>query len=471
MPALQWFLEMSNSPIIVNKDRLAMADEQHVALLKQGVEGWNQWRENNYIIVPDLSGADLSRANLNHVNLTGAYLCETDLRMANVSDADLTGADLRGANLRGANLRGTTLNQANIAGADLSGAHLMLVNLIEANLTWANLSEANLKVANLTRANLSDANLKMANLSGANLSEVNFRLANLSEANLRMTNLIGANLEKIQALKTDFSKAILTGVCLDSWQTNSEVNLTDVICDYVYLGIGEEERHPEQGNFAPGEFINFLRNSLNRANFNSQNSVTAAQSYQVAIEANPSNLSPTLVEITEPVEPIQNPIVSPNLSQDGREITKSPQPVSPNWLQRIETIPQSPQPVSFNSSPGMEKNSQLPQPTQTNSSPDNLPKEIREIEDILRGIDRDLSRSKWSSVIEEIQKLLQDLTGSYPTNTPLEKVIVVAAAIKQMESNSPVKATIMNGVKEAGTEILNELVDHPLSKIFLAAIE
>ncbi len=411
-----------------------MADEQHVALLKQGVEGWNQWRESDYLIVPDLSGADLSRANLNHINLTGAYLCETDLKMANVSDADLTGANLRGANLRGANLRGTTLNQANLAGTDLSGAHLMLVNLIEANLTWANLSEANLKVANLTGANLSEANVKMANLSGANLSEVNFRLANLSEANLRMANLSGANLEKIQALKTDFSKAILTGVCLDSWQTNSEVNLTDVICDYVYLGINEEERRPEQGNFAPGEFINFLRNSLNRANFNSQNLITAVQSYHVAVENNQSNWSPTLVEITELVEPIEKQIISPNLSQETGEITEKTH-------------------------------------TNTNYSQANLPKEIWEIEDILKGIDRDLSRSKWSEVTEEIQKLLQDLTASYPTNTPLEKVIVVAAAIKQMEGNYPLKATIMNGVKEAGTEILNELVEHPLSKIFLAAIE
>lgn len=448
-----------------------MADEQHIALLKQGVEGWNQWRESDYLIVPDLSGADLSRANLNHVNLTGGYLCETDLRMANISDADLTGADLRGANLKGANLRGTTLNQANLAGADLSGAHLMLVNLIEANLTWANLSEANLKVANLTRANLSEANLKMANLSGANLTEVNFRLANLSEANLRMANLSGANLEKIQALKTDLSKAILTGVCLDSWQTNSEVNLTDVICDYVYLGIGQEERRPEQGIFAPGEFINLLRNSLNRADFNNNNSVTAVQSYQVAIDANQSNWSPTLVEITEPVEPIENLIISPNLSQDTGGITEQTQPISPNWLQRIEKIPQPPQPVSFNSSQGIEKSPQLAQLTKTNSSPANLPKEIREIEDILKGIDRDLSRSKWSEVTEEIQKLLQDLTASYPTNTPLEKVIVVAAAIKQMEGNSALKATILNGVKEAGSEILNELVEHPLSKIFLAAIE
>jgi len=31
-----------------------MADEEHVALLEQGVEVWNKWREENPGIVPDL---------------------------------------------------------------------------------------------------------------------------------------------------------------------------------------------------------------------------------------------------------------------------------------------------------------------------------------------------------------------------------------------------------------------------------
>ncbi len=438
---------------IEKKDRRAMADPQHLDLLKQGVEAWNQWRETNYFIVPDLSGADLSRANLNQVNLAGAYLCEVDLRMANLSDANLTGADLRGANLKGANLRGTTLNQTNLAGTDLGGAHLMLANLIEANLTWVNLIEANLKVANLTKANLSEANLKMANLS---------------EANLSMVNLSRANLEKTQSLKTDFSKAIFTGVCLDNWQTNSEINLTDVICEYVYLGISETQRLPEEGNFALGEFINLVRRGLNRDNFINPNPVTTVQNDRVAVNPNLPSLSPTVVEIPEEIPPSQNPIVSPKLSPEIDKIYEPPQPISPNWVQKIEEIPYPPQPIVFNPPPAIEK---TPPQIQNNPFPTNLPKEIMEVEALLKGIDRDLSKSKWSVVIEKIEKLLQDLTASYPTNTPLEKVIVVAAAIKQMEGNSTLKATIMNGVKEAGSETLKDLIKHPLKKIFLAAIE
>ena len=50
----------------------------------------------------NLSGADLSGADLSWANLSGADLSGADLRWANLSGANLSGADLRGANLSGA---------------------------------------------------------------------------------------------------------------------------------------------------------------------------------------------------------------------------------------------------------------------------------------------------------------------------------------------------------------------------------
>jgi uncharacterized protein YjbI with pentapeptide repeats len=47
-----------------------MANDEHVALLKQGVAAWNAWREENPNIQPDLSGAKLSGANLSNVATT-----------------------------------------------------------------------------------------------------------------------------------------------------------------------------------------------------------------------------------------------------------------------------------------------------------------------------------------------------------------------------------------------------------------
>ena len=36
-----------------------MANDEHVAILKQGVDDWNAWRRENPDIRPDLSGANL----------------------------------------------------------------------------------------------------------------------------------------------------------------------------------------------------------------------------------------------------------------------------------------------------------------------------------------------------------------------------------------------------------------------------
>lgn len=67
---------------------------------------------------------DLSGANLTRMNLQGV-----DLYRAKLSGADLTSTDLRGAYLRrtdlsGANLADTNLKNANMTDADLTGAIL-----------------------------------------------------------------------------------------------------------------------------------------------------------------------------------------------------------------------------------------------------------------------------------------------------------------------------------------------------------
>jgi hypothetical protein len=41
-----------------------MANDEHVAMLKKGVDAWNAWRAENPDIRPDLGEANLSGANL-----------------------------------------------------------------------------------------------------------------------------------------------------------------------------------------------------------------------------------------------------------------------------------------------------------------------------------------------------------------------------------------------------------------------
>jgi Pentapeptide repeats (8 copies) len=87
-----------------------MANDQHVAILKQGVGAWNAWRDENPNILPDLSGAVLcgllggmipGPTNLIGANLTRANLSDANLSAAALVDTDLTGADLTGCRIYG----------------------------------------------------------------------------------------------------------------------------------------------------------------------------------------------------------------------------------------------------------------------------------------------------------------------------------------------------------------------------------
>src|SRR3712207_4431868 len=92
-----------------------MANKEHVALPKQGVEAWNQWCRENPHAHPDLSQANLSGAHLYEADLSQTNLFWADLTYANLHKANFSGASLFGANLCGANL-----DQAHLCDADLS---------------------------------------------------------------------------------------------------------------------------------------------------------------------------------------------------------------------------------------------------------------------------------------------------------------------------------------------------------------
>jgi uncharacterized protein YjbI with pentapeptide repeats len=81
-----------------------MANEDDLARLQQGVEAWNQWRDKNRKLQPDLHGADLDEADLAGANLARANLGGANLHEANLREATLAGANLVGADLAGADL-------------------------------------------------------------------------------------------------------------------------------------------------------------------------------------------------------------------------------------------------------------------------------------------------------------------------------------------------------------------------------
>jgi hypothetical protein len=123
-----------------------MANPEHLEILKQGAEVWNEWRKT----LKGLYRLDLTNASLSEIILSVYY--------PRLSPEDETtkiysvGADL---------------STVNLMGADLSKAKLRDVNLSYANLNGVNFSEAIIWDADFTRASLVDANFNSAEISGA----------------------------------------------------------------------------------------------------------------------------------------------------------------------------------------------------------------------------------------------------------------------------------------------------------------
>lgn len=162
-----------------------MANNDHLDFVQQGVAFWNEWREKNLEVIPELGEGNLVKADLR-----GA-----DLRRANLERANLTRAVLDDANLQGANLRAARLLEVELSRANVSEADLNQVELTGAKLIGANLMNANLHLAQLAVTNLKEANLRNADLSEADLRESVFLDADLRGANLHKSLLLGAHLE------------------------------------------------------------------------------------------------------------------------------------------------------------------------------------------------------------------------------------------------------------------------------------
>lgn len=224
-----------------------MADPKHVEILKQGVEAWNDWREENPDLRPDLLVAELREAYLPTVNLR---------------EVDLTKADLRGANLREANLSRAILIGADLTGADLTAANLVLANLIGTKLTSAKLEHANLSWTDLTDADLCSgmlgrADLGAADLRRANLTSADLRRANLSLSNLRLAKLSGANLHRASVGQTVFADIDLSQC--KGLETVSHHGPSTVGVDTVYRSKGEIPEIFLRGTGIPDSFITQMK--------------------------------------------------------------------------------------------------------------------------------------------------------------------------------------------------------------------
>jgi uncharacterized protein YjbI with pentapeptide repeats len=180
-----------------------MANEEQLAILKQGVKVWNEWREKNSEKI-DISGADLSGGNLGRADFSGVDLHKTNLSKANLRDAYFVSA----------NLSGTILSEATLIGANFVSAAMYKTDFSKANLNFADFGRTELNMgvqftAEIRDSNFSEAHLGYTSFIGASLSRISFKgtkffRTNFSEANLAEIDLSSAYLDSV-----NFSKANL----------------------------------------------------------------------------------------------------------------------------------------------------------------------------------------------------------------------------------------------------------------------
>jgi uncharacterized protein YjbI with pentapeptide repeats len=190
-----------------------MANPEHLALLMQGVEVWNLWREAHPSVQPDLAGADLHKCDLDVAIYTHPDVDPEDYPPDEYGrrwSADPYGVDLKGALLRGCDLRElqltiAELDFADLSQADLSGAELELASARGACFRGADLMRTHFRSCDVSEADFSDA--RMADTI---VSDVDLSLAiGLEDVDHRSPSLIAV--DTLIKSRGDLPKAFLQG--------------------------------------------------------------------------------------------------------------------------------------------------------------------------------------------------------------------------------------------------------------------
>jgi uncharacterized protein YjbI with pentapeptide repeats len=222
-----------------------MANQEHLDILRQGRDAWNEWRKEHPEIQPDLSdfnltefsNANLSNTNLSNTNLSRAMLAFTDLSRANLQRAVVLETILLRANFDGANLDRTCFSFSNLSEANFTNTiHINRVIINGANLSKADLSNCNLSGANFSECNLSRANLSRADLTGADLSR-----AILIETNMRKAKLTGCSIFGISAWGVELEGATQGSLVITS--ANEPMITVDnlEIAQFIYLLLNNQK--------------------------------------------------------------------------------------------------------------------------------------------------------------------------------------------------------------------------------------
>ncbi len=153
-----------------------MANEKHLSIFRKGVAEWNEWRDKNPHITPQLSNLVIyhSTVALHGRDFYDGFLSSEDIKeaIADREDGSIAYKSYYSYLWFHKNLNGINLRQANLSNAEL----------IKVDLTNADLSDADLRGAVLTESIFNNVNVQKTNFDLATIGNTSFININLTEA-------------------------------------------------------------------------------------------------------------------------------------------------------------------------------------------------------------------------------------------------------------------------------------------------
>lgn len=183
-----------------------------------------------------LNGAELTGVNLSMADISKAKLRFADLSESMFYRTSFTGAKLRGANLSEVNIQESDFVESNLIQADLSDAIAHRANFFEALMFASKCQGSDFRNCNFDEVDLRNVEFTEADLRFSSLENSNMRDTDLTDATAREAQFNGAMLENAIINRTDLRESNLTGADLYQAQfsnprVNSETDFGDR-CSY-----------------------------------------------------------------------------------------------------------------------------------------------------------------------------------------------------------------------------------------------
>lgn len=223
-----------------------MANPDHLAILKEGVEVWNEWRKSNKETAPNLDGA----------NLRGIKLLGCDFSKTNLANALFEGSILHKSNFEKANLINTDFSEAQMIGAIFKNVGLREGRFVNTDLSLVDFSDVVADYAVFQSTNFSGSVFSHVAIIGSNLSEASFRDALVSFSQIENTEL----------LSTDFTDSMFgqnTFINLDFGTTIGLSTVKHLSPSHLTLSslLKSKFQIPREFLFGigtPDDFVNFI---------------------------------------------------------------------------------------------------------------------------------------------------------------------------------------------------------------------